>query len=297
MEYIILDLEWDNAFFPPKKRFVNQILQIGAVRLNSDFELIDTYEATVCSSISKKVSERFSKLTGITTEKMRKGISLEKAVEGYNLFSKGAQVTMTWSDTDLYTIIDNQKTLLKGKAEFLFDKYLDLQKLVQGELRQRGYESKNQISLEAAAVMLNVDTINFELHTALDDSLLCAELLKICYKKEHFDALLRDTKKPDFFARLEFKAYPISDINDENIDKKNLIFDCPRCSDKTVRLGKFKYRNRWFVANFKCKKCDYKFSGRVSFKQKFDGVEVKRRICEFKVRKKQNDMQSLPEKV
>ena len=297
MEYVILDLEWDNVYFPPAKRFVNQILQIGAVRLDSDFQLVDTFEATVRSAVSKKVSERFSKLTGITSEKMLSGIPLNEAVEGYNRFSEGAEVAMTWSNTDLYTIVDNQKTLLKGKTEFAFTKYLDLQKLVQGEMQLRGHDTKNQISLEGAAVLFGIDTLNFELHTALDDSLLCAELLRICYNKEHFDALLRDTKAPDFYARLRFKAYPISDIRDKNIDKESLIFSCPDCGGKAERLAKWKYRNRWFSALFKCKECGFKFSGRVSFKKTFDSLEVKRRTVEFKKRKSNNELQSLPETV
>ncbi len=299
MEYVILDLEWDNVYFTPEKRFINQILQIGAVRLSDDFEIIDTYEATVCSSVSRKVSARFSELTGITTEKMLSGIPLERAVEEYNLFSKGADVTLTWSNTDLYTIASNQNTLLKDKVKFEFNKYLDLQKLVQGELISRGYDSKNQISLEGAAALLGVDTLGFELHTALDDSLLCAELLKLCYVKEHFDALLRDAKNPDFFERLSFKAYPISSLKDKNIDKKHLYFYCPECGGKTDRMSGYKYRNRWFSANFRCRKCGYKFSGRVSFKKTFDGVDVKRRTCEFyrKKRKKENELQTLPENV
>lgn len=293
MEYIILDLEWDNVYFTPEKRFVNQILQIGAVKLDDEFNLIDTYEATIRSSVSNKVSSRFTKLTGITKEKMLDGIPLDIAVDEYNKFASGCEVTMTWSNTDLYTIIDNQKTLLKGKTNFEFNKYLDLQKLVQSEMQHRGYDTKNQISLEAAATIFEVDTEDFELHTALDDSLLCASLLKICYDKRYFDLLLRDTKDPEFFARLEFKARPITDINDKDIDKKSLVFSCPECGSKTERLKKWKYRNRWFTATFKCSKCNYKFIGRVSFKKTFDSLQVKRRTTEFK----KNDLQSVPEKV
>ena len=111
MEYVILDLEWDNVFYPPAKRFVNQILQIGAVRLDNDFQIIDTFEKTIKSSISKKVTSRFAELTGITTEKMLSGVPLIDAIKEYNSFVSGAEVTMTWSDTDLYTIVDNQKIL------------------------------------------------------------------------------------------------------------------------------------------------------------------------------------------
>ena len=299
MEYVILDLEWDNVFFPPAKRFVNQILQIGAVKLNDEFQIVDTFEKTICSSISKKVSTRFTELTGITSEMMNNGVTLEKAVEEYNEFCAETDVIMTWSNTDLYTIVDNQNTLLKKKVKFYFNKYLDLQKLVQGELSHRGFESKNQISLEGAATLLGIDTVGFELHTALDDSLICAEMLKICYVKEHFEALLRDTKNPEFFARLGFKPQIITSLNDKGIDKEQLEFLCPECKGETKRLGKFNYRNRWFVANFRCKKCGFKFSGRVSFKKTFDGVEVKKRICEFKInkRKKKDGLQSVPEKM
>jgi flagella basal body P-ring formation protein FlgA len=53
MNYIILDLEWDSTFFVKQKRFINQILQIGAVKLNENFDVIDTFEVVVKSAISK----------------------------------------------------------------------------------------------------------------------------------------------------------------------------------------------------------------------------------------------------
>jgi len=294
MEYIILDLEWDSVYFPPEKRFINQILQIGAVKLDSNFNLLDKFSVTICSGISKRVSSRFAKLTGITSEKMRSGIPFKDAVEQYNAFAFGAEVTMTWSNSDLYTILENQDFLLKGGPAFNFKGYLDLQKLVQGDLAKRGYESKNQISLEAAAEFLNVETDNYELHTALDDCLVCAELLKICYNEERFKLLLRDTTSPDFYARLRFKPYAISDINDSNINRNELSFDCPECGGKTQRIGAFKYRNRWFVADFKCKSCKFKFNGRVAFKKTYDDIQVKHKVCEFRTKKKENksnDMQ------
>lgn len=298
MEYIILDLEWDSVYFPQEKRFINQILQIGAVRLDSEFNTVGTFSATVCSAISNRVTSRFAKLTGITSEKMRAGIPFSEAVEKYNSFAEGAAVTMTWSNSDLYTIVENQDFLLKDGLRFKMNQYLDLQKLVQSDLAKRGYESKNQISLEAAAEFIGVETDGYELHTALDDCLVCAELLRICYNQKRFASLLRDTSAPDFYARLRFKPYAISDINDNNINREELVFNCPECGGKTQRLGAWKYRNRWFFANFKCRDCKYKFNGRVAFKKTFDEVQVKHKVCEFKAKKRvNNDMQSMPEKL
>ena len=282
MNYIILDLEWDSAYSARHKRFINQILQIGAVKLDGNFNIIGTFEQTVRSSVSKKVSGRFAALTGITTEKMRDGIPFDEAVDRYNEWAGKDTVTMTWSDSDLYSIKENEECLLSGGRRFAVEKYLDLQKFVQGELKKAGYEDKNQISLSAAAQLLGVDTEGLELHTAKDDSLLCVALLKKCYNKESFEPFIRDTGDPEFYRRLRFKPYAISNINDERIDKSQLVFYCDRCGAKANRTSVWRYRNRWVAAKFTCPKCARRFSGRLTFKKTYDDVLVRRRICEIK---------------
>ncbi len=289
MNYIILDLEWDSVFYKPEKRFINQILQIGAVKLDDSFKIVDTFEVTVKSEISKKVTGRFAKLTGITTEKMLSGLPFLKAVQCYNQWAGDDAVTMTWSNSDLYTIIENEETLLKD-IRFKIEKYLDLQKFIQNELHIKGYDEKNQISLEAAAEMLNISTDGIDFHTARDDSIVCAYLLEKCYNKERFEALIKDVSEPEFFKRLKFKAYAISKLSDPDIDKNQLIFNCPECEKKAKRVTGWKYSNRWFWANFTCS-CGKRFCGRVSFKKTFDGVIVRRNIGEFRVKNTKKNME------
>lgn len=299
MNYIILDLEWDSAYSSKHKRFINQILQIGAVKLDGEFNIIDTFEETVKSDISKKVTGRFAKLTGITTEKMLAGVPFDTAVDRYNAWAGEDTVTMTWSDSDLYSIKENEEYLLNGGRKFAIERYLDLQRFVQGELRRGGYEDKNQISLGAAAKLLGIETDSFELHTAKDDSLLSVALLQKCYNEERFSALIRDTADPEFYKRLRFKPFNISDINDERINKEDLRFSCDKCGEKAKRITKWRYRNRWFSAKFECKKCGRRFCGRASFKKTYDDLIVRKRVCELKSKteKKQNEMQSVSETV
>lgn len=292
MNYVILDLEWDSVFYKPQKRFINQILQIGAVKLDDSFNLVDTFEATVRSEISKKVTGRFAKLTGITSEIMRAGMPFKEAVLSYNKWVGEGTVTMTWSNSDLYTILENEETLLKD-VHFKIENYLDLQVFIQNEMRLHGYDDKNQISLETAAEKLNIKTDGIDFHTAKDDSLVCAYLLKKCYNKERFVSLIKDTSNPEFLKRLKFKSYSISKINDKHVDKKQLVFKCPECGKKANQVSKWKYQNRWFWANFTCA-CGKKFCGRVSFKKTFDDVIVRRNISEFKVKKpKKNTVEAL----
>lgn len=297
MEYIIFDLEWDSVFYRQEKRFINQILQIGAVRLDSEFNIIDSFIATIRSDISKKVSTRFAKLTGITSEKMLSGVPFLKAVEDFNEFSKGAEVTMTWSDSDLYTIVENEKLLANTGIGFEMNYYLDLQKLVQARMKLLGYENNNQVSLEAAAEFFQIDTNEYEMHTALDDSTVCSKLLKLCYDREVFDTLLKDTKVASFYNKLRFKPYPITKINDRALDKTYFSFNCSVCGEKLKRVDKWKYRNRWLFASMKCPSCDRMFIGRVYAKMTFEGVVYKRRITEIRKKEKSDELPALSETV
>lgn len=300
MTYIILDMEWDGAYCPRISRFINQIIQIGAVKLNENFEIVDTFEKTVRSSFSKKVSGRFTALTGITTEDMRAGIPLEKAVSMYNKWAGTDTVTMTWSNSDLFSIMENEKNLMKD-VKFHIEKYLDLQSYIQNEMRVLGFEINSQIALGKAAELLGITTNEYELHTAKDDSLVCAALLKKYYNKNRFEELIKDTENPEFYKRLLFKPSYISNIRSREINRRQLRFKCDVCGASTKRIGQWQYKNHWFLADFACKNCDRKFSGRVSFKKLYDSVAVKKKICEIKQRQKngekKDELQSVPEKM
>ncbi len=298
MNFIILDLEWDSAYIVKYHRFLNQILQIGAVKLDENFNIIDTFDVIIKSDFAKRVTGRFAKLTGITTEKMRAGIPFADAVKQYNDWVGEDTVTMTYSNSDLFTIGENEELLLNG-VKFKIEKYLDFQKFIEGEIRLKGIELTNQISLSAAAEILGVSTEKFMLHTAKDDSLVCAELLKKYYNAERFLPLIRDTSDPEFYKRLHFKPFAISDIKSKAIDRKKLEFNCDICGRRAKRVSKWKYKNRWFCADFYCKNCDRKFNGRASFKQTYDTVISKTKICEIKVKEKEqavkNEVQSMSE--
>ncbi len=296
MQYVILDMEWDGAYHKLHKRFVNQILQIGAVKLDEKFNIVDIFDVTIKSSISKRVSKRFVELTGITKEMMLDGVTLSQAVDEYNNWLGDDTVTITWSNSDLYTIAENEKFLLSNQ-KFKIERYLDLQKFIEGELRLQGHEINSQISLSHAAELLGITTDNYDLHTAKDDSLLCAALLKKHYNEAAFEKLIRDTSDPEFYKQLYFKSYYISNINDERIQKETQVFYCERCEKALKRITKWKYHNNWFNASFVCDDCGKKFICRVSYRQTFDKLIVRRRILEPKVKNvevKDNAVQSVP---
>ncbi|MBR4910717.1 MAG: exonuclease domain-containing protein [Clostridia bacterium] len=288
MNYIILDLEWDGAFYPKIGRFINQILQIGAVKLNEKFEIIDTFEQTVRSSFSNRVSKRFAELTGITKEKMLSGVSLDTAFTEYNNWVGNDTVTMTWSNSDIYTLIDNQNNITDQKLKI--EKYLDLQKYVQDEMRSRGIEVSSQISLLNAANQLNISIDESVLHNAKYDSIACAALFKECYNSERFNSMVINASDPDFLSRYTFKPHFITDINDPAIDRSVFDFKCETCGSPLKLKGEWRARNCAFYADMLCTECRIKYFTRVRIRKLYDSVKVHRKLYIKRKKEQKNDM-------
>lgn len=278
MEYIVLDLEWNSAYYKPQGRFINEIIQIGAVKMNDNFDIVDTFQVYIKSKIVKKLSNRTISLTGITNEQMNSGVVFREAVKRYNEWAGNSSITMTWSDSDLYAIVENSRVFLDNSLKFSLGNYLDLQSYIQGELKLIGHAITNQISLGNAAEMLNINTDGFELHNARDDALLCALMLKNNYNKTRFEKFIRDTTDSSFYDRLFFRSYYISNINDKRIDKKLLRFTCPNCKKMLKCKNKWRFKNNWLRSETYCDNCDIKYRAMVSFRQTYDEVISKRRI-------------------
>lgn len=278
MTYILLDLEWNAAYSRKLGKFVNEIIQIGAVKLDENLDYIDDISIMVKSQLTKKLSNRFKDLTNISNDDMLSGVSLADAIKKYNAWAGSDTLTLTWSTSDLYAIVENCKNFAGG-YNFAFDKYVDLQGFVQDYLHRHGHDFKGQISLKTAAELMSLTTDGLELHTARDDSMLSAKLLRATFNKERILKIAKDASKPEFYERLLFKPYSITSINDSSVDRESLRFKCEKCGTYAKRKTKWVYKNHWFSATFKCRRCGYCFSGKLTFKKHYDGV-VTKRICQ-----------------
>ena len=55
MSYVILDLEWNSAYSYKLKRFVNEIIEFGAVRLDDELNIESTFSSLVKPKIGRKL--------------------------------------------------------------------------------------------------------------------------------------------------------------------------------------------------------------------------------------------------
>ena len=81
MRYIVVDLEWNNAFSPKSKKAINEIIEIGAVKLDENLVVKDTISTFIRPSVGKKLSKRVVEMTNITDADVAGGMSFINAVK------------------------------------------------------------------------------------------------------------------------------------------------------------------------------------------------------------------------
>jgi inhibitor of KinA sporulation pathway (predicted exonuclease) len=275
-----MDLEWNDAYCKKVGGFVNEIVEIGAIKLDQSFNEIDRFSIIVRSAITNRLSTRFKELTGMTNEQMQEGIPFAEALEKYKKWAGDNTITLTWSNSDLHTLYHNCVNFIGDSKAAEIGEYVDLQKYFQYELSLKGKTEKNQISLANAAILFDIDFENESLHHALDDSVIAAAILRKCYVKEHFEKFVINTSDNEFYKRMMYKVRYIDDINNPAINKEQLNISCPKCKKRAKRISVWRLKKPWFHSSFICNDCNFKFKAAVALKKFYDRVEVKKKVFE-----------------
>lgn len=283
MNYIIFDLEWNNAYSYAKKGFMNEIIEIGAVKLNERLEIVDTFKQLILPKITKKLSGRCKSLTNITNEELKQnGIPFADAIKDFSRWSRGdGNVFMSWSNSDLYVLTNNYQTFLGNLNINFITKYCDAQKYCMSFIER---ENNNQISLADCCEAFGIKIDTDKLHRALTDCYLTAECLKKVFDKDKLQNYIHDCDS-SFFERLIYKPYLITKPVTELFDVYNQELLCPVCKSKMVRLKDFECVNKSFRCPTKCKKCGITYWTTVRAKKTYDTVDVHQRSIEMNRKK------------
>ena len=102
MQYIVMDLEWNTAYAKRYNSFFNEVIEIGAAKLDDSFRLVDTISILVKPQISKKLRGRTKDLTHITNEDVSGGKVFEQAITEFSDWVGDEDNTfLTWGDGDI----------------------------------------------------------------------------------------------------------------------------------------------------------------------------------------------------
>lgn len=154
---------------------MGEIIEIGAVILNEEFEMIREY-STYVKPDNLKVSQGVQRLTNITEEKLVKAPNIKDALE--NLLQVTPDISnttlYTWSESDTNAIECelNSKSIQIKDIKRLCSNFIDIQEIF-GE--RVGIE--NRINLTKALNMIGLE-FNGKEHGALADAINTAQILK-----------------------------------------------------------------------------------------------------------------------
>lgn len=286
MNYISLDLEWNCTKNPKTGKFINEIIEIGAVKLNSKRREVSQFSVVIKPQLTKKLNQYVKRLTHITEQELKGGIPFLQAMKEFSKWAGKNAVFFTWSNTDLYVLLENYKQFLNKDALDFMAGYVDLQRYVEQFVPTKPGQ---QISLSDAAAALGFDTQNYHLHRALDDSRICAQLLEMTYEQKSFGSMIQPARDESFYKRLTFKPFYIRDFNDANVDKSVLDYKCEKCNAPTNRVSKVSFENNAFCITAQCPECKQRYKINARFKKTFDSVLTSRTVQKLtmkKVRKK-----------
>lgn len=277
MNYIIMDLEWNNSYMKSAEKFINEIIEIGAVKLDADLNTVDTFSELIKPVVSKKLRSRIKNLTHITNEDVRHGRPFSQVIKEFADWVGEDALIMTWGDTDIRTLQTNFKYFLNIKNIEFIEKYADLQKFCQCFINM---ENVQQAGLSYAAGCLEIDPEKYPHHRALDDSLLSAECFKKVFNADKLAEFIKACDK-EFYARLDFKPYVIKDKNDPLIDKNLFNCYCDICGGKVEVKKKWKFMNQSFRGIFFCPNCNREFRVNLRVKKFYDRLDIKRNYSEI----------------
>ena len=277
MYYIIMDLEWNNSYMKSTQKFINEIIEIGAVKLDEQLQVVDTFSELVKPVVSKKLRSRIKNLTHITNEEIGMGKPFSEVIKRFRKWVGDDTIVMTWGDTDIRTMLTNFKCFLKKDSIDFISQYADLQRYCQCFINM---ENVQQAGLSYAAECLQIDAEKYPHHRALDDSLLSAECFVKVYNKEKLNDFIKKCDA-DFYARLAFKPYVIKDKNDPLIDKTLFNCYCDICGGKVETLKKWKFVNQSFRGLFYCENCNREFRVNLRVKKFYDRLDIKRNYSEI----------------
>lgn len=173
MQYIVLDMEWNqplNSKRRIKKPVVlyGEIIQIGAIKLDENFQVVDAFKITVAPRYYTKMNRFVSRLTSITADTLQYGLPFPTAFEHFSAWCGQDFSFLTWGSDDIDMLRDNM--LLYGLSAEWIPRSYNLQAIFDDQITRE----KRQLSLSYA--MEKVGETPLEAHDALNDARNTARL-------------------------------------------------------------------------------------------------------------------------
>ena len=113
MNYIVFDLEWNQCPYgkgQENERIPFEIIEIGAVKLNSERQIIDQYQVLIQPRVYKKLHHRTREIIQMDMKLLEgEGIPFYRAVKEFLKWCGEDALFCSWGNSDLLELQRNMK--------------------------------------------------------------------------------------------------------------------------------------------------------------------------------------------
>lgn len=185
----MIDLEMNKIEkqYSGDKKLSSELIEIGAVKMNGKFDVIDQYQSYVSPSFGK-MDSRIIKLTGITDEKLEGAPDFFEAMDDFaRWIGKEKTVFYSWSMADIHQFqVEADFKGYKGRIiGRMASNWVDFQKEYSRLLR-----IDKKIKLKQAVNAADYEFTGAE-HTALSDAVNTAEILRLSKNPREFERVMK----------------------------------------------------------------------------------------------------------
>lgn len=184
MHYIVFDLEFNQDisslqhFDQQNARYPFEIIQIGAIKLDSSFQTIDTFNRYIKPTFYQQITPFITELTGITTDQLATEEPFPEVYTAFTEFIGGVDsVFGIWGMSDIKELFRNAK-YHELNNELLPRKFINIQPYVSMHF---GLPSKRLLRLQDAVSNLQIP-ITYTFHNAFYDAYYTSEVFKTIYQ-------------------------------------------------------------------------------------------------------------------
>lgn len=282
MYYIIFDLEWNNAYNYALQKPMNEIIEIGALKLDEKLNIVDTFKYLIKPKLSKKLTGRCKNLTKITNEEISEnGIPFETAITEFAQWSRGQDnIFLSWSNSDLYVLSSNFLKFLGDCNVDFMSNYCDAQKYCMAFVSNEDNDGSNQIGLSRCAEIFGINVDTAKLHRALSDCYVTAECFKKVFDRDKLSKYVQHCDS-SFFERLLYKPYMICEPVSDLFNINEVEMHCPGCGAAMKRVSDIELRNKAFKYAVQCPQCKKSYWAFVRAKKTYDEVIVSKRVVQM----------------
>ena len=237
MDYIVLDLEWNqpmsynsSAYKAVGGKLLFEMIQIGAIRMNADLEITDSFNQLIQPTHYVKLHPRIKRITGISQEDLCDAPQFAEAAELFRKWCGDDCAILTWGCDDI--------SVLQQNLDFFgyttpFPPMYDLQRLY-GELVG---DTKNRAGLKSAMERFEIPPEeDHPFHNALNDAYYTALVFKKCPKPEdvlRFSQTARKLTHEERTRRTEkCDVIRVSRLSDALKGKQATQPPCPVCGHR-----------------------------------------------------------------